>query len=119
MPLKATSNHNAALRGGIKESIMTITNLFRKDFKNGKSAYRPTYERNELELLSELVSIRRFAERAGIRNAATMLRRQGMPMIAAEAVLLYPMFDALHALNDYQNRMNEMFDYIVDKAKRG
>ena len=97
---------------------MTITHIRRKDFKGFKSAYRPTYERNELELLSELVSIRRFAERAGIRNAATMLRRQGVPMIAAEAILLYPMFDALHALNDFRNRMDEMFYFIVDKAKR-
>lgn len=66
-------------------------------FKNGAQAYKPTYAQHACADLAEVVRIRRFAEKAGIRSAAKALRNEGCPLGLATMILLGSTQDALWA----------------------
>lgn len=67
---------------------------------------RPNYSLDPRhEAMREVLSIRNFARRAGVRRAATALARQGLPLPLALAILVRNPINATGALVRWRNHI--------------
>ena len=66
-----------------------MTTFYTRQFKNNTSTRVPRYDGDAMqEAAEQVIRVRKFAQVAGIRNAAKGLQTQGVSVDTARAILL-------------------------------